>query len=139
MGRAALSPDGKRLAFLRFDSGKDETEVVVANADGVNQQKIASRKRPDYYRALAWSPDGNVIALSTGTFKGNYHGSVVTVPASGGAEHNLTTQTWYRTGQIEWLGDGSGLVLSATEQSYGALQLWYISYPGGEVHQLLTI
>jgi len=135
-GRAALSPDGKRLAFLRVDSSQDETELVVANADGADQQKLASRKAPDYYRSLAWSPDGNVIALSTGTFKGNYHGTVVTIAASGGVEHSLTTQTWYRTGPVGWLGDGSGLILSATVQSYGVHQLWYISYPEGKARQI---
>src|SRR4029077_2360512 len=56
-GRPAFSPDGKRLAFLRFNPDRSESALIVANADGSGEQKIASRQRPDQYREVAWSPD----------------------------------------------------------------------------------
>jgi len=54
----SFSPDGKRLAFLRDNyPGKDETALMVANADGSGEVKIASRKKPDFFGgAPAWSP-----------------------------------------------------------------------------------
>jgi len=134
---ASLSPDGKRLAFLRFDPTSTEFLVMVANSDGSGEHKIASRKLPDSYRELAWSPDGSVIALSTLTSKGSYRGSVVTVPINGnGAEKPLTSQTWFLVDQLAWVGDGSGLIVSAAEQSFGQRQLFYMAYPGGEVRQV---
>jgi serine/threonine protein kinase/Tol biopolymer transport system component len=133
---ASLSPDGSRLAFLRADDTSSELAVMIANSDGTGEQKIASRKLPDTYRELAWSPDGSVIALSTLTSKGNYQGSVATVPVNGGAEKPLTSHTWFLVDQLAWVGGGSGLIVSAAEQSFGQRQLFYVSYPGGDVHQV---
>jgi len=130
---ASFSPDGKRFAFLRTDPAKNETAVMVANADGSAEKPIATRKQPDLYRDLAWSRDGNVIALATLTFTGSYHGSVAIVPAGGGAEKPLTSQTWFQVDQLAWDGAGSGLIVSAIEQSFGQRQLFFVSYPGGEV------
>lgn len=135
-GHASLSPDGNRFAFLRSDIDQNKTAVIIANADGTGEQQIAMRKMPDYYRELAWSPDNKLIALATGTFRGNYHGSLITVPVAGGEEKMVTSRTWYASGPVAWLGDGSGLILSAIEQSYGVRQLWYVSYPGGEARQI---
>ncbi len=132
--RISLSPDGKRFAFIRRGGG--ESAVIVANADETGEQKIASRKAPDSFQQLAWSPDGRTIALTTGTFRGNFHGSLVQIPAGGGEEKPITSQTWFRAGSVCWLGDGSGLILSATEQSFAVSQLWYVSYPAGQVRQL---
>ena len=130
---ASLSPDGSRLAFLRFDTTSAEVTVMIANSDGSAEQRIGSRRLPDLYRELAWSPDGRVIALSTLTFKGNYHGGLVEIPVSGGAEKPLTPQTWFQIENVAWLGNGTGLVISAVEQSFGQRQLFYVAYPGGEV------
>jgi dipeptidyl aminopeptidase/acylaminoacyl peptidase len=45
-GHPSFSPDGKRLAFLRIKPDASESVVIVANADGSGEQKIASRQRP---------------------------------------------------------------------------------------------
>jgi serine/threonine protein kinase/Tol biopolymer transport system component len=133
-GHPTFSPDGKRLAFLRFNPDRSETTVMVANADGSGEQVIASRQRPDVYREVAWSPDGNMLALATLSYKGTYHAGVATIPVSGGQEKPLTSQTWFQVDQLAWAGDGSGLIVSAVEQSFGQHQLFYVDYPSGAVH-----
>lgn len=47
------------------------------------------------------------------------------------AERRLTEQSWLAIGRITWLGDGSGLVISAREQMDAPRQLWLVSYPKG--------
>jgi eukaryotic-like serine/threonine-protein kinase len=132
--RVSLSPDGKRLAFVRRSPGG--TAVMLANADGTGEQQIASSKAPDFYNELAWSPNGKVIALTTISFQGNYHGTIVTIPVAGGAEKSATSKTWFYANSVAWLGDGSGLIISADERSFDVRQLWYISYPGGETRPI---
>jgi serine/threonine protein kinase/Tol biopolymer transport system component len=132
----SLSPDGKQFGFLRLDPAKNETAVMIAKADGSAEQKIAARKLPDLYRDLAWSPDGKVIALATQTFKGNYLGSVATIPVTGGEDKPLTSQTWFQVDQLTWDGSGAGVIVSAMEQPFGQRQLFYVSYPNGEVRDV---
>src|SRR6185436_7646753 len=42
---AAVSPDGKQIAFIR--EAERETEMMLANADGSNQQKLAQVQNSD--------------------------------------------------------------------------------------------
>jgi serine/threonine protein kinase/Tol biopolymer transport system component len=133
-GHPSFSPDGKRLAFVRFNPDRSESAVIVAIADGSGEQTIASRQRPDIYREVAWSPDGNVLALATVSYKGTYHAGVATIPVNGGQEKPLTSQSWFGVDQLAWAGDGSGLIVSAVEQSFGQRQLFYVAYPSGAVH-----
>jgi TolB protein len=131
----ALSPDGKRLAFVRWD-GREETLLMVANADGSDERKLAARKVPDMFSGgLAWSPDGKLIACSV--FRINTDSTVVTMNVEGGAKTRLTSQKWFVVGSVAWLADGSGLIISAKERpSPSGQQLWHLSYPDGEVRKL---
>src|ERR1041385_1119566 len=50
-GPVTLSPDGKRMAFVRGSfPAEGESALIVANIDGSNEQVLAKRKRP---KALA--------------------------------------------------------------------------------------
>jgi len=48
----------------------------------------------------------------------------------------VTTRTWWRIDAVEWLRDGSGLVVNASEQSSSPFQIWHVSYPSGEAHKI---
>jgi serine/threonine protein kinase/Tol biopolymer transport system component len=136
MGRASLSPDGKRFTFIRLDLQKNETSVMTANIDGSGEQRIATHNWTDPYIDVAWAPDNKTIAATTKSLKGATHGGVMIISAAGGDEKPLTKQPWYTTERLRWLGDQSGLLVSAADQSFGANQLWYVAYPGGETRQI---
>jgi serine/threonine protein kinase len=134
-GPISFSPDGKRFAFVRYVSGqKDSVTLMLANADGSGEQKLAARPGGGGYalEGPAWSPDGKVIACGAQNFAGGRYWSLVTVNVADGVEKEATSQRWgYLIGQVAWLADGSGLVMVAKEQTSGApRQLWYVSYPG---------
>jgi Tol biopolymer transport system component len=58
----APSPDGKRIAYFR-----DERELVVAEADGGNEEELGPvRLTVDFRRPPAWSPDGTQLAWAQG-------------------------------------------------------------------------
>jgi eukaryotic-like serine/threonine-protein kinase len=133
----ALSPDGRRLAFMRYDFTKGETTLTVADTGGSGEQQLTRHKAPEYLYSPAWSPDGKVIAgvLQGADERGRYT-NIVGVAAEGGAERLITSQRWYVAGQIGWLADGSGLVALVMEQVTSPVQFWHVSYPRGEVRKI---
>jgi Tol biopolymer transport system component len=136
----SLSPDGTRLAFMR-DSAT-ETALVVANADGTGERPVAVRKLTNGYSTggPSWSPDGKLLASGVTNYdpgEGRAAATVVEVQVEGGAERPITSHTWPpNVRQVAWLADGSGLVLLAVEQGTSSAQVWYLSYPGGEVRKI---
>jgi len=136
-----FSPDGKRFAFVRRDSEKKETFVMTANADGSGERPLAIRKMPDVFsvRGPAWSPDGKMIATAAGRIDpGSSYSYVVTVKVEDGSVVRLGSQVWNIVASAAWLKDGSGVVVSAWSQDWPvfANQLWYLSYPKGEVSRV---
>lgn len=132
-----LSPDGRSMAFVRNSGG--ESALVTADADGGNQRKLATRPAPDNFKVPAWSPDGKVIACSAGSRdRYDFHNSVVVVRVEDGAQSPASPKEWGWTGHVEWLADGSGLLLTASEQPEGMDQVWHLSYPEGSASRITS-
>jgi serine/threonine protein kinase len=131
-----LSPDGARLAFLRTDVPRAETALVVANADGTSEREVAVRKLPNNFSAggPSWSPDGKLIASGVIGDRSTGGTTVIAVEVESGAERPITSQKWCVNcvGQVAWLADGSGLLLLVLDPGPRSVQIWQISYPGGE-------
>jgi len=133
-----FSPDGKQIAFVRPSSS--ESDLMLANIDGSGERKLATRRLPAYFSFVggaAWSPDGKTIACGAGSYSGNLSATIVSVPAAGGAEKPITSQNWVSVSRVLWLSDGSGLIIAAVPELISTgTQLWYVSYPGGEVRRV---
>ncbi|MCA1629574.1 MAG: winged helix-turn-helix domain-containing protein [Acidobacteria bacterium] len=133
------SPDGRQIAFVRDLSG--ESALVIADADGTNERRLAVRHRPsDSFSGTprggpSWSPDGRTIATGVISLRGGYHGEVIGVSVADGTERALTPRRWERVAQVAWLSDGSGLLVAAREPSAGA-QIWHVSYPEGAARKV---
>lgn len=136
-----LSPDGQQLAFIRDFPSQGEQALIIVNADGMNERKLAARKLPNFLKSLSWSPNGKTLACAAGSFVPSYNSYVVEVSLETGKEKPISSQPWLFVGQVAWLADGSGLILDASEQgsaSFDSNQIWYLSYPGGEARRLTT-
>ena len=134
-----FSPDGRRLAFIRNFPNEGETAVILANAGGGDERKLAVHKLPNFFHSVSWSPDGKSIACGAGSFVPNYNTYVVVVSVDDGKEKQIGTQSWLLMGAVAWLPDGSGLILEASEQgsaSSDANQIWLLSYPDGEARRV---
>jgi serine/threonine protein kinase/Tol biopolymer transport system component len=137
-----FSADGKRFAWIRQFPQIGETALMVANSDGSNQRKIASRTRPDRFMAgpgigPAWSTEGDAIACSVGHRENEFDRyAVMLVDANSGAEREASPQRWTFVQQVAWSPHGSGMVVSAQETQGGPSQIWYISLPGGAVERV---
>ncbi len=139
-----FSPDGRRMAYVRSDvvEGKVQHHLLVANADGTGEESLYSFGGGLAYQqgATAWSPDGKTIAfpilMSEG---GQAHMKVVGVGVADRAETVLTSQRWRFIRDVAWLPDGGGLVINARDEASApqiALQIWRVSYPGGEARRI---
>lgn len=137
--RITFSPDGKRFAFQRRYASEGEDAVIVVNADGSGEQKLATRKHPDFFLpGAAWSPDGQTIACPSGGFTGGYYRTIAVINVSDGTQKRLTSYKWSDTERLAWLPDGSRIIATAQEQPGDQYQLWQISYPDGEARTITT-
>jgi serine/threonine protein kinase/dipeptidyl aminopeptidase/acylaminoacyl peptidase len=137
VSQISFSPDGKRFAFERRYASEGEDAVIIANADGTGEQKVATRKHPDFFLGgAAWSPDGRTIACPIGGFTGGYYRSIGVINISDGTQRVLPSHRWNDVERLAWLPDGSGLITTAQERAGDQYQLWQISYPGGESRTL---
>jgi TolB protein len=133
----SFSPDGKRFGFIRRYASEGQDALIVANADGTAEQKLATRTHPDFFLpGSAWSPDGQTIACPAGGFTGGYYRSVAVVNVSDGSQKILTSHKWYGVERVAWLPDGNGVITTAQERAGDQYQLWQISYPEGEAQTL---
>src|SRR6185436_14832355 len=112
--------------------------LLAAHLDGTNEQKIASLREPDFFGGRpAWSPDGRVIACAVPGTNGDGI-VVVEVQVDSGAQRPITSQRWLEVNDLEWLSDGSGLLVLATDQSslWMAQKIWQLSYPKGTASRI---
>jgi TolB protein len=133
----SVSSDGDRLAFVRNDA--NESAVIVANADGSGEQNLTVRHDPDFFWAVAWSPDGRRLACA-GMRRGdeNADAKVIELDVASGRERPITNQRWSFIYQVAWLSDGSGLIMLASDKQGSKGQLWLLSYPSGEARRITT-
>jgi DNA-binding winged helix-turn-helix (wHTH) protein/Tol biopolymer transport system component len=131
-----FSPDGSQFAFVRTSQVLRTSWLMVANTDGTGEHVISTRHEPEAYpwaqAGPAWSPDGNVIACTVRT--GAVHG-VVAVRLKDRTEVPIVSPRWRQAGRLAWLHDGSGLMLTASDQ-WGRNQIWQVSYPSGDLGQI---
>jgi serine/threonine protein kinase len=129
-----FSPDGQQVAFIRNFPDAGEDALMIGSAHGGGERKLTVRKLPNFFRHVAWSPDGKTIACSAGSFVPSYTTYVVDVALESGKEKQIGTQSWMFMGQLAWIDDGNAIILVASEQDSGssdAQQIWYVSYPEG--------
>jgi Tol biopolymer transport system component len=66
----ALSPDGRRIAYVRSDGIRGQ--IWVMNADGSGQRRLTTGE--DQERGPAWSPDGHRLVYMVSDYGGCYPG-----------------------------------------------------------------
>jgi Tol biopolymer transport system component/DNA-binding winged helix-turn-helix (wHTH) protein len=135
--RISFAPDKRHFAFARNNLTRKEAQLIIANLDDANQRELAVRPGSHWITdaAPAWSPDGQVIiftARNQSVKAASTVASLVEVQAAGGGQKILNTRQWDAIQAIEWLADGTGLIVAARDNtSLLAHQLWQIDYPGG--------
>jgi Tol biopolymer transport system component len=138
----SFAPDKRHFAFVLNDLSRKEAHLIIANLDDAEQQHLAVRAGVHWISdaAPAWSPDGKSIIYTARTQTSKVAGttaSLVEVRVADGEQKTLRTRQWDAIQAIEWLADGTGLIVAARDNtSLLAHQLWQVDYPGGEARAI---
>ncbi|MFN2454286.1 MAG: protein kinase [Pyrinomonadaceae bacterium] len=137
-GPVALSPDDRQLVFMRRYPVQREDVLIIADADGTGERILATHKFPNSFSFCgpAWSPDGRTIAAGAGQMNSGNILGVVAINVEDGSEKLVSDHQWRSLDGLIWLGDSSGLLVSAAEPNAEAFQIWQLSYPGGEAQRI---
>jgi serine/threonine protein kinase/Tol biopolymer transport system component len=124
--RAALSRDGKFLAFARDDFNTASTMVMIANADGTNVHTLATFRLPDRVGGPVWSPDGDALAVARGA-------KLTLVAFPKGSARTLETSADLDAFRgVAWPERDRIVVSATTDNSAGRFRLWSIEPSSGE-------
>ncbi len=122
------SPDGKSVAFLRYQPGADPIpQIYVTSSVGGAPRQITSDYNNVGLGSIDWSPDGKTIAYFSRDHKINL------IPAAGG-EHRvllaLDGHNWFN--DLAWSPDGNEIAYTSTGR------LMVVSLKGGQTREVQT-
>ncbi|GAB5534844.1 MAG: hypothetical protein Rubg2KO_10930 [Rubricoccaceae bacterium] len=124
----ALSPDGRRLAFIH---GDDEVhQLVVADSDGEGWIRLTGDSSRTW--SPTWSPDGSTLAFIAYE---ESDCSIQTVPALGGPFTSVGTCPATGNTEIDWSPDGRRIARS-TDRGLEAGQIRMLDVQTGRVAAL---
>ncbi len=133
----SFAPDKRHFTFVDNNLRRKEVRLVIASLDDAEQRQLVVYPGVHWPTdaAPAWSPDGKVIIFTARippSKAASTVASLVEVQVADGRQKILNTRQWDAIQAIEWLADGTGLIVAARDSvSLLAHQLWQVDYPGG--------
>jgi Tol biopolymer transport system component/predicted Ser/Thr protein kinase len=125
-----FSPDGSRMAYLRYNDPKvGEFRLLSAAADGSDEKTLYSGRAASGGASVSWSPDGNRIAWPI-VQPGNALSGVAMYDVASGKVKTFTTLSDRFINGLRWFPNGNGLLIRyLSVKSLGHQQIGFVSYP----------
>lgn len=116
--RYEISPDGNKIAIVKFVSsnGNSEYELVLADRDGAEAAGGPIWKSRSLFE-LSWSPDSSKLALSGRSAPDSADRTMIVDVAAGGIEQAFECKR--STGPALWSPSGNKLMITADEGETG--------------------
>ena len=96
----AVSPDGKRIAYLEYTDGV--LNLVLINPDGTDKKHLTNWDDGTWFQGIDWSPDGKQLVVSM--FR-QYQQNLWLVDVDTGAMKPLMVDSWEEA-DPHWAHDG---------------------------------
>jgi len=134
---AALSPDDQRLLYHQFTAAGG-IEVISVNAhDGSDARMIASGSNTTDFMGTQWSPDGTKLVFFRMEQKADGpYWSLQEMSAAGGASKIILPPKKRKIWFVNWVDEGRGIVMNATDPVTKIPQLFYVTYPNGDTNRI---
>jgi serine/threonine protein kinase len=124
-----LSPDSRRIAFVRGVPETNTYRFLSANVDGGDEKVLDTGPISNMPFFLAWSPDGKTIAYSRFQPE-NAIGGMDVLDVTSGKHRAFVRFNDKGLGELKWLPNGHALLV-VYQDSFTRVQIGSISYPGG--------
>src|SRR5205807_2670937 len=113
-----FSPDGKQLAYVRFNNpDPDKFRLIVRDVESGQEKVLVNGPAREGLYDPAWSPDGQVIACYT-IQRGAALTALVAVDVNTGNQRIFFSSETAVLSRPAWLPDGSGLLALAADQGF---------------------
>ncbi|MFM9903572.1 MAG: winged helix-turn-helix domain-containing protein [Pyrinomonadaceae bacterium] len=135
---AAVSPDGKKIAFIRYGAGRSE---MILLENGMNERSVAVRPMGEHFatEGPSWSPDGkNIATVAFSKRDPIKHMEIVIIGADTGEQRFLTAEPWMWAGQTAWLKDGTGILFPAYSSDSPSItdDIWLANVSDGRARRI---
>jgi serine/threonine protein kinase/Tol biopolymer transport system component len=133
-----FSPDGKQLAYVRFNNpDPDKFRLVVRDVESGQEKVLVNGPASEGLYDPAWSPDGKVIACYT-LQPGGSLTALVAVDVKTGNQRVFFRSETAVLSRPAWLPDGSGLLALAADQGFDFTrkQIVFLPYTKGTWHRV---
>ena len=121
----SFSPDGKKVAYVKYSSDAKSTSIWVMNVDGSEQVQVTDAKKGFAFHPR-WSPDGKRIVFQSSK-KDKKDADLYVVNTDGNGLVQLTVNKSY-DGQPYWTTDGYIYFVSDRGNAPGNYQIWRFKY-----------
>ena len=139
----AVSPDGKQIAFRRFNAFERDWVLTVADIDSGAERVLLRKRYPEQIAAVTWAPDGKRVTFVNFLQAPKPEVQFLNADVTTGALSHVPfardgiAKGWGGVGSITWVPDGSGLLVSASGLRQPA-QIWFVPAGGGEPHKVTS-
>jgi Tol biopolymer transport system component/DNA-binding winged helix-turn-helix (wHTH) protein len=133
----ALSPDGKMLAFVWDEHGKQRFRVYTQTISTGEPKRLTTDDANE--GSPVWSPDGRYVAFITYSESVEESGIYV-APVAGGARRKIASIAPRGTiyvRQIDWSPDGSTLAVADRQKSEDPYAIYLLSLNSGARRRLV--
>jgi eukaryotic-like serine/threonine-protein kinase len=132
-----FSPDGKRMAYERFDVPEvGKYQLVMSGSDGTDERVILiGPTSQQAFTSVSWSPDGREIAEIVYQ-TGDVLSALRLVDVSSGKSRTLAEFKDWAITEALWMPDARGLALGYFVRGSPRIQIGFLSNPRGQFYSI---